>query len=117
VRYPARGIGALWDPVPAPTSSAVADLLGERRAQLLVLLRAPHTTGELARRFAVTPSAISQHLSALRAAGLVSSERLGRQRLHMTSRLGQELLGPARQGVSATAASGVATRNVKLSTT
>lgn len=91
VRYPARGVGALWDPVPAAGSDAIAQLLGERRAQLLVLLRAPHTTAELARQLRVTPSAISQHLSALREAGLVSSERLGRQRLHVTSELGYAL--------------------------
>jgi len=92
VRYPARGVGVLWDPVPTATPGAVARLLGERRAQLLVLLRAPHTTAELARRLQVTPSAVSQHLSALRHAGLISSERLGRQHLHMTSQLGQQLL-------------------------
>jgi Bacterial regulatory protein, arsR family/Family of unknown function (DUF5937) len=93
VRYPARGVGVLWDPLPATPPDAVAQLLGDRRAQLLVLLRAPHTTADLARRLRVTPSAISQHLSALRRAGLVGSERLGRQRLHMTSELGQRLLG------------------------
>jgi Bacterial regulatory protein, arsR family len=93
VRYPARGVGALWDPARSGAPDAIARLLGDRRAQLLGLLRAPHTTAELARRLQVTPSAISQHLSALRAAGLVGSERLGRQRVHMTSELGQRLLG------------------------
>src|SRR6266540_1031557 len=77
---------------PSQVRAAVARLLGERRAQLLVLLRAPHTTAELARRLQVTPSAVSQHLSALRHAGLISSEHLGRQHLHMTSQLGQQLL-------------------------
>ncbi len=84
VRYPARGVGVLWDPVPTATPNAIA--------QLLVLLRAPHTTAELARRLQVTPSAVSQHLSTLRHAGLISSEHLGRQHLHMTSQLGQQLL-------------------------
>jgi DNA-binding transcriptional ArsR family regulator len=93
VRYPARGIGVLWDPAPA-TANAIAKLLGQRRAHLLLLLRAPHTTAELARRLHVTPSAISQHLSALGDAGLIDSEQLGRQRLHMTSQLGQRLLRP-----------------------
>jgi hypothetical protein len=92
VRYPVRGAGVLWDPVPDATPNAIARLLGERRAQLLVLLRAPHTTAELARRLRVTPSAVSQHLTALRDAGLVSSEHLGRQHLHMTTKLGQQLL-------------------------
>jgi hypothetical protein len=92
VRYPARGAGILWDPVPTAAPDAIARLFGERRARLLVLLRAPHTTAELARRLDVTPSAISQHLSALREAGLIGSEHLGRQRLHITSQLGQQLL-------------------------
>ncbi|HZD70036.1 MAG TPA: ArsR family transcriptional regulator [Actinomycetes bacterium] len=92
VRYPARGAGMLWDPVPTATPNAISRLLGPRRAQLLVLLRTPHTTAELARRLHVTPSAISQHLTALRDAGLISSEHLGRQHLHMTSQLGQQLL-------------------------
>jgi DNA-binding transcriptional ArsR family regulator len=92
VRYPVRGAGMLWDAVPTATPNAIGRLLGERRAQLLLLLRTPHTTSELAHRLHVTPSAISQHLTALRDAGLVSSERLGRQHLHMTSQLGQQLL-------------------------
>ena len=94
VRYPARGAGVLWDPVPSTTPDAIAGLLGKRRAQLLVLLRTPHTTADLARRLRVTPSAISQHLTALRQAGLISSQPLGRQHLHMTSPLGQQLLEP-----------------------
>ena len=56
VRYPARGAGVLWDPDATATPDAVARLLGERRAQLLALLRAPHTTAELARRLQVTPA-------------------------------------------------------------
>jgi biotin operon repressor len=92
VRYPARGVGVLWDPLPSTAPDAIARLLGRRRARLLALLRAPHTTAELARRLQVTPSAISQHISALRAAGLISSQQLGRQRLHMVSELGERLV-------------------------
>jgi DNA-binding transcriptional ArsR family regulator len=91
VRYPARGIGVLWVPVPT-APNAIAELIGQRRAQLLVLLRAPHTTAELAGRLRVTASAISQHLTVLRDAGLISTEPLGRQRLHMTNELGLRLL-------------------------
>jgi DNA-binding transcriptional ArsR family regulator len=60
------------------------------------VLRAPHTTTELARRLGVTPSAISQHLAPLRAAGLIGTEQLGRQRLHVTSALGAALLAAER---------------------
>ncbi|HEV8526076.1 MAG TPA: helix-turn-helix domain-containing protein [Actinomycetes bacterium] len=41
----------------------------------------PHTTTELSRRLHVTPSAISQDLSALSDAGLIHSEHTGRRRL------------------------------------
>lgn len=100
IRYPARGVSVLWDPVPTSAPGTLVDLLGERRAQLLLLLRAPQTTAQLARRFEVTPSAISQHLSPLRAAGLIRSERLGRQRLHMTSSLGLKLVATEPDGRS-----------------
>jgi hypothetical protein len=91
IRYPTRGVELLWDPEPAAAPDALARLLGERRAQILTLLGAPHTTAELARRLRITPSAVSQHLTPLRNAGLVASEDLGRQRLHMASPLGAQL--------------------------
>jgi hypothetical protein len=92
ISYPVRGVGVLWKRVPI----ALAQLLGERRAQLLVLWRAPHTTAELARRFQITASAGSQHLAPPRAAGLISRARVWRERLHMTSALGLRLEQPAR---------------------
>lgn len=41
IRYPGRGVGVLWDPVRGPVPNGLAELLGERRAQILALLRAP----------------------------------------------------------------------------
>jgi DNA-binding transcriptional ArsR family regulator len=92
MRYPARGIGVLWGADPESAPDALARLLGDRRAQLLLLLRARQTTAELARRLDVTPSAISQHLAPLRGAGLITSEHLGRHRVHMISPLGAQLV-------------------------
>jgi DNA-binding transcriptional ArsR family regulator len=92
VRYPVRGIALLWDDGPRPPSDALTRLLGRRRAELIELLQAPQGTRELARRTGVTDAAISQHLTVLRQAGLVTTTQLGRNRLHATSKLGRDLL-------------------------
>ncbi|MBP0448585.1 helix-turn-helix transcriptional regulator [Kitasatospora sp. RG8] len=105
--YPSRGIATLWTPAgeaptggapagPEPgggpdTGSALAGLIGAARARLLRLLGEPSTTAELARRCAVTPSAVSQHLRALHAAGLVTRTRDGRHVLYHRSPLGDQL--------------------------
>ena len=94
VRYPARGVGALWTAgTRAPAGSAVR-LLGRVRAELLEALRSPATTTDLARALGVTPSAVSQHLGVLRESGLVARERSGRNVLYMTTALGAALSGP-----------------------
>ncbi|MFC7740629.1 helix-turn-helix domain-containing protein [Nocardiopsis composta] len=66
-------------------------LLGAPRARLLALLGEPLPTVELARRLRVTPSAVSQHLRVLHAAGLVARARDGRHVLYRRSPLGEEL--------------------------
>ncbi|SDI27842.1 ArsR/SmtB family transcription factor [Nonomuraea jiangxiensis] len=93
VRYPARGVGALWTAgTRAPAGSAVR-LLGRARAELLEALRSPATTTDLARALGVTPSAVSQHLRVLRESGLVARERSGRNVLYVTTALGASLTG------------------------
>jgi DNA-binding transcriptional ArsR family regulator len=93
VRYPARGVAALWTAgTQAPSGSAVR-LLGRARAELLEALRSPATTTDLARALGVTPSAVSQHLAVLRENGLVARERSGRVVLYLTTPLGAALLG------------------------
>jgi DNA-binding transcriptional ArsR family regulator len=51
-----------------------------RRAILVRLSRGEATLGELARPLTMTVPAVHQHLGVLEAAGLVSSERRGRER-------------------------------------
>lgn len=51
------------------------------------------TTSALARQFAVTPGAVSQHLAALYRARLLTRQRSGRALLYQTSDLGLALLG------------------------
>jgi DNA-binding transcriptional ArsR family regulator len=53
-----------------------------RRRILQLLAHGPMYAGDIAARFDVTRSAISQHLGVLTEAGLVSAEQQGRQRLY-----------------------------------
>lgn len=93
VRYPARGVGALWTAGTERPAGSVVRLLGRARASILQALRSPTTTTDLARALDVTPGAVSQHLGVLRACGLVAAERSGRYVLYMTTEQGELLLG------------------------
>ena len=95
--YPARGVATVWGPLAAAPADAAAVelLLGAPRARLLGALRSPATTSALARRFGVTPSAVSQHLAVLYRGGLLDRERSGRRVLYQVSELGLALLNQA----------------------
>ncbi|MGW2255912.1 DUF5937 family protein [Kitasatospora sp. NPDC001660] len=95
--YPARGIGALWAARPATPSKALAAVLGRSRALLLVELDAPASTTELARRTGLSPAAVSQYLTALRDAGLVSAHRAGRSVLYARTAAAEAVLAPLTQ--------------------
>jgi DNA-binding transcriptional ArsR family regulator len=68
----------------APARSDVFAALADptRRALLDRLKGGEQPVGELARRFAVSLSAVSQHLGVLRRAGLVRARRAGRARYY-----------------------------------
>jgi DNA-binding transcriptional ArsR family regulator len=89
--YPARGLELLWETGTA-SPGALSAVIGRSRARLLALLDAPRSTTELARRLTLTSGAVSQHLSALRAAGLVSATRRGREVLYLRTELAEQLL-------------------------
>jgi DNA-binding transcriptional ArsR family regulator len=95
--YPARGAGTVWESLKAiPAAAAAVELLlGAPRARLLGALRSPATTSALARRFGVTPSAVSQHLAVLYRGGLLDRKRNGRRVLYYASELGLALLDQA----------------------
>jgi DNA-binding transcriptional ArsR family regulator len=108
--YPARGAVTVWqadgDSGSGPAAGsrsgpaaaalgAVEALLGAPRARLLGALRSPATTSALARRFGVTPSAVSQHLAVLHRGGLIDRQRSGRTVLYQASELGVSLLDQA----------------------
>ncbi len=89
--YPARGVGTLWEARPA-VPGALAAVLGKGRASLLAAMAAPASTSELARRTGITAGGVSQHLAALRAAGLVVTHRSGRAVLNARTVVAEALL-------------------------
>ncbi|GAA0275088.1 DUF5937 family protein [Streptomyces polychromogenes] len=90
IQYPAPGVGLLWEQ-PSPASAGLAVLLGRTRAALLAELAEPRSTPDLAARLGVTAGAVSQHLGALRGAGLVTTRRTGRTAIHLRTRTGTAL--------------------------
>ncbi|WP_372411256.1 DUF5937 family protein [Streptomyces luteireticuli] len=95
LRYPPRGVGTLWHTRPAPVSEALAGVVGRSRAAILAQLAAPASTTDLAHRTGLTPGGVSQHLAALRAAGLVGAHRAGRHVLYARTRAGETLVTAA----------------------
>ncbi|MFD7979155.1 DUF5937 family protein [Streptomyces sp. NPDC059071] len=93
--YPARGIGNLWQPRTTSTATdAVAGVLGRSRALLLAELDTPASTTRLAAAFGLSAAAVSQHLTALRNAGLVTAHRSGRSVLYARTAVADALLCP-----------------------
>ncbi|MBC2906148.1 ArsR/SmtB family transcription factor [Streptomyces cupreus] len=90
--YPARGTGTLWQPRPTPAADALAAVLGRSRTRLLAELEIPAATTDLARRTGLSPAAVSQSLTALRDAGLVSAHRAGRWVLYARTATADALL-------------------------
>jgi len=92
--YPARGVATLWERS-SRESDALTALLGRGRARLLTELGSPLSTTELARRTGITPGGVSQHLTTLRAAGLVVTHRQGRSLLNTRTEVAEALLSAA----------------------
>lgn len=91
IAYPVRGVAILWETTPPPSHDALAALIGRTRATILTTLAEPATTTALARRMRLTPGAISQHLTVLHAAGLVSRTRTTRTVLYRRTTRGDVL--------------------------
>ncbi|PPL14453.1 ArsR/SmtB family transcription factor [Microterricola pindariensis] len=90
--YPARGQGAMWEAERAANPAALAAIVGEARARLLIALGEPCSSTELGIRFGVSTSAVNQHLRVLREAGLLTSTRYGHSVLYLRSALGSALV-------------------------
>lgn len=89
--YGTRGTG-LWYSAPPQNNAALEITLGEARARILMTLTDPASTGELARKLHLTDGAISQHLTLLRQAGLIESQRSGYRVYHRLSARGTQLM-------------------------
>jgi biotin operon repressor len=95
--YGPRGFGNVWA---APSAAswaasplpALAALLGPTRAEVLTLLAAPHSTGEVASVLGVAAATASHHLTTLRDAGLIVAGRAGRRLLYQRTAMGETLV-------------------------
>jgi DNA-binding transcriptional ArsR family regulator len=77
---------------PIPPASLDA-LLGVQRARILRALERPAKSGRLAEALRTVPSAVTHHVTALEAAGLVTRTRLGRYVVVRRTERGEALLG------------------------
>ncbi|WP_217545656.1 helix-turn-helix transcriptional regulator [Streptomyces sp. GbtcB6] len=77
---------------PPAVDRPLGALLGRTRARVLRGIAPGATTGELARLAGVSAPTVSQHIAALRDAGLISSLRYGTSVLHTLTPLGAALL-------------------------
>lgn len=73
------------DPLPA--------VLGQTRSHVLSLLADEHTTSEIAQLAGISPSSASEHITTLRAAGLITTVRDGAAARHRRTSLGTLLAG------------------------
>jgi DNA-binding transcriptional ArsR family regulator len=60
---------------------------------VLTLLAVPRSTGEVATALRLAPATASHHLTTLRDAGLVVSQRVGRRLRYLRTELGEQLGG------------------------
>lgn len=75
-----------------PSNPGLPALIGRTRAAVLESVGTGCGTTELARRIGVSPASSSEHMTALRDAGLIMSRRDGQRMLHQLTRLGRALL-------------------------
>ncbi|MBB4917330.1 ArsR/SmtB family transcription factor [Streptosporangium saharense] len=93
--YQARGVGSLWQARPVTRADALSAVLGRSRTLLLTELEIPASTTQLAHRTGLSLAGVSQYLTALRNAGLVSAHRAGRSVLYARTTAAEVLLRAA----------------------
>lgn len=94
VSYPPRGLGRLWSAAVSARTTALSDVVGSSRAAILAALDLPMSTTALAAALRLSAPTTNVHLSALKAAGIVSARRDGRTVLYARTILGDHLLDP-----------------------
>jgi len=90
--YPSRGVATVWEGG-FPAAPALEGIIGRSKARLIAALHRPLSTTAVARELDLSVSSVSEHLTALRAAGLVTTRRSGRSTLNTRTPLGEALLG------------------------
>ena len=98
--YPVDRFGGLESSAAAASApaerQALSALLGRTRAAVLAAAGDGSSTGEIARRLAISPAAASQHTTVLRNAGLLVSRRDRNTVLHTLTPLGAAMLEATR---------------------
>ncbi|MCX2182255.1 helix-turn-helix domain-containing protein [Streptomyces sp. SKN60] len=92
VSFQARGAAALREPAEPAADDRLGLLLGRGRAAVLRELGGPLTTAGLADRLGLAPSTVSEHLSLLSGAGVVTRHRVGRSVYYQLTDTGRSLL-------------------------
>jgi DNA-binding transcriptional ArsR family regulator len=92
LRYPARGIEAMWAPASGQHHGELARLIGQTRAQILEALDEPMYTTALAQDLGRSPGNVADHLAVLRLSGLVASARVGAHVIYARTSLGEAML-------------------------
>ncbi|MFC5290233.1 DUF5937 family protein [Actinokineospora guangxiensis] len=92
LRYPPRGAATLWERRDRPDRGALARVIGASRARILSELDVPSSTKDLGTLTGLTAGAVSQHLTAMRDAGLVTGHRVGRSVLYARTQAAEALL-------------------------
>lgn len=91
--YPARGVTAGWARSATENADALGALLGPARAEILLGAGVARTTSQVARDAGIAASTASHHLTVLRDAALIASERDGARMLHLRTPLGEAMVG------------------------
>jgi DNA-binding transcriptional ArsR family regulator len=97
--YPARGVGRVWEGLESPDhepGSQLAALFGRTRAAILERAAVPVTTTQLARELGQSPGSVSEHLTVLKANGLLASRRTGRSVPYWQTPLAQSMISTQR---------------------
>ncbi len=97
--YPAHGVGRAWEGMESSghePDNQLAALFGRTRAAILERAAVPVTTTQMARELGQSPGSVSEHLTVLKANGLLASQRAGRSVLYWQTPLAQSMLSTQR---------------------
>lgn len=101
-----------WAQLPADGNrDRLASVLGSTRARVLHALTTGQSTTELAHAVSISPASASAHATALRGAGLVTTQRDGQAVRHMLTALGRAIVAANSSSVESAAVSGAPGRN------